>query len=126
MQRFGFLIYFLLFLRFTSIIMGIVISYYKKISAKYIGNKNYKEGEYHNKRMENAVIIKKQLDFLFIFWFAILIFKMFRPGDKKGIIIDAKTNILLKIAAITLLINLDWDSFYLFIHPHVKMFDKVQ
>jgi hypothetical protein len=51
---------------------------------------------------------------------------MFRPGDKKGIIIDAKTNILFKIAAITLLINLDWDSFYLFIHPHVKMFDKVQ
>ena len=124
MQRFGFLIYFLLFLRFTSIIMGIVVSYYKKISAKYIGNKNYKEGEYHNKRMENAIIIKKQLDFLFIFLFALLIFKMFRPGDKKGIIIDAKTNILLKIAAITLLINLDWDSFYLFIHPHVKMFDK--
>jgi len=125
MQRFSFLIYFLLFLRFTSIIMGIVIAYYKKISAKYIGNKNYKEGEYHNKRMENAIIIKKQLDFLFIFLFALLIFKMFRPGDKKGIIIDAKTNILLKIAAITLLINLDWDSFYLFIHPHVKMFDKV-
>ena len=125
MQRFSFLIYFLLFLRFTSIIMGIVIGYYKKISAKYIGNKNYKEGEYHNKRMENAIIIKKQLDFLFIFLFALLIFKMFRPGDKKGIIIDAKTNILLKIAAITLLINLDWDSFYLFIHPYVKKFDKV-
>jgi len=125
MQRFSFLIYFLLFLRFTSIIMGIVIGYYKKISAKYIGNKNYKEGEYHNKRMENAIIIKKQLDFLFIFLFALLIFKMFRPGDKKGIVIDAKTNILFKIAAITLLINLDWDSFYLFIHPHVKKFDKV-
>jgi hypothetical protein len=105
--------------------MGIVISYYKKISAKYIDNKNYKEGEYHNKRMENTIIIKKQIDFIFIFLFALLIFKMFRPGDKKGIIIDTKTNILLKIAAITLLINLDWDSFYLFIHPHVKMFDKV-
>jgi hypothetical protein len=104
--------------------MGMVISYYKKISAKYNGNKNYKEGEYHNKKMENTIIIKKQLDFLFIFLFALLIFKMFRPSDKNGIIIDAKTNILLKIAAITLLINLDWDSFYLFIHPHIKTIDK--
>jgi len=125
MSIFDYFIYFLLFLRFTSIIMGIVISYYKKISAKYIDNKNYKEGEYHNKRMENTIIIKKQIDFIFIFLFALLIFKMFRPGDKKGIIIDAKTNILIKIAAITLLINLDWDSFYLFIHPHVKKFDKI-
>jgi len=125
MQIFDYFIFFLFFLRFTSIIMGMVISYYKKISVKYNGNKNYKEGEYHNKKMENTVIIKKQVDFLFIFLFAILIFIMFRPGDKKGIIIDTKTNILLKIAAITLLINLDWDSFYLFIHPHVKKIDKV-
>ena len=47
--------------------MGMIISYYKKISVKYNGNKNYKEGEYHNKKMENTVIIKKQVDFLFIF-----------------------------------------------------------
>ena len=124
MPIFDYFIFFLFFLRFTSIIMGMIISYYKKISAKYIANKNYKESEYHNKKMENTVIIKKQVDFLFIFLFAILIFIMFRPGNKKGIIIDTKTNILLKIAAITLLINLDWDSFYLFIHPHVKSVDK--
>jgi hypothetical protein len=105
--------------------MGLVVSYYKKISIKYIGNKNYKEGEYYNKKMENTVIIKKQIDFLFMFLFAIFIFIMFRPGDKKGIIIDTKTNILLKISAITLLINLDWDSFYLFIHPHVKKVEQI-
>ena len=125
MPIFDIFIFFLFFLRFTSIIMGMIISYYKKISVKYNGNKNYKEGEYHNKKMENTVIIKKQVDFLFIFLFAILIFIMFRPGDKKGIIIDTKTNILLKIAAITLLINLDWDSFYLFIHPHVKKVEQI-
>jgi len=125
MPAFDIFIFFLFFLRFTSIIMGMIISYYKKISVKYNGNKNYKEGEYHNKKMENTVIIKKQVDFLFIFLFAILIFIMFRPGDKKGIIIDTKTNILLKIAAITLLINLDWDSFYLFIHPHVKKVEQI-
>jgi hypothetical protein len=45
---------------------------------------------------------------------------LFRPSDKKGVILDLKTNILLKIAAITMMINADWDSFYLFIHPHVK------
>jgi hypothetical protein len=104
--------------------MGLVISYYKKISTKYTDNKSYKEAEYYKKKMENVVIIKKQVDFMFIFSFAILIFILFRPGDKKGIIIDTKTNILLKISAITLLINLDWDSFYLFIHPHVKTIDK--
>ena len=125
MPIFDIFIFFLFFLRFTSIIMGMIISYYKKISVKYNGNKNYKEGEYHNKKMENTVIIKKQVDFLFIFLFAILIFVMFRPGNKKGIIIDTKTNILLKIAAITLLINLDWDSFYLFIHPHVKKVEQI-
>jgi hypothetical protein len=104
--------------------MGIVVSYHKRIATKYAGNKN-KEDEYHKEKMENAVIIKKQVDFLFIFSFAILIFIMFRPGDKKGIIIDTKTNILLKIAAITLLINLDWESFYLFIHPHVKKVEQI-
>ena len=125
MTFFDFFIYFLFFLRFTSIIMGMVISYYKKISIKYTDNKNYKEGEYYKKKMEATVIIKKQVDFLFIFSFALLIFILFRPGDKKGIIIDIKTNILLKIAAITLLINLDWDSFYLFIHPHVKKVEQI-
>ena len=125
MQIFDYFIFFLFFLRFTSIIMGLVISYYKKISVKYNGNKSYKEAEYYKKKMENTVIIKKQVDFMFIFSFAILIFILFRPGDKKGIIIDTKTNILLKISAITLLINLDWDSFYLFIHPHVKIIDKI-
>ena len=125
MQPFDYFIFFLFFLRFTSIIMGMVISYYKKISIKYTDNKNYKEGEYYKKKMESTVIIKKQVDFLFIFSFALLIFILFRPGDKKGIIIDIKTNILLKIAAITLLINLDWDSFYLFIHPHVKKVEQI-
>jgi len=125
MPIFDYFIFFLFFLRFTSIIMGMVISYYKKISIKYTDNKNYKEGEYYKKKMEATVIIKKQVDFLFIFSFALLIFILFRPGDKKGIIIDIKTNILLKIAAITLLINLDWDSFYLFIHPHVKKVEQI-
>jgi len=125
MQPFDYFIFFLFFLRFTSIIMGIVVSYYKKISVKYTDNKYYKEGEYYKKKMESTVIIKKQVDFLFIFSFALLIFILFRPGDKKGIIIDIKTNILLKIAAITLLINLDWDSFYLFIHPHVKKVEQI-
>ena len=50
MQIFDYFIFFLFFLRFTSIIMGIVISYYKKISVKYSDNKNYKEGEFYKKK----------------------------------------------------------------------------
>jgi len=67
MQVFDFLIYFLFFLRFTSIIMGMVISYYKKISVKYNGNKNYKEGEYHNKKMERSLLFQKPFQILFLF-----------------------------------------------------------
>ena len=87
-------------------------------------NTNIKENEYHKKNMVRNTEIKKFIDFLFSILIAILIFILFRPSDKKGIMLDLKTNILLKIAAITMMINADWDSFYLFIHPHVKVFEK--
>jgi hypothetical protein len=81
---------------------------------------NVKENKYHKDKMLTNSKIKKFIDFLFTILIAILIFILFRPGDKKGILLDFKTNILFKIAAITLMINADWDSFYLFIHPHVR------
>jgi len=124
MTLFDTLIYFLFFLRFSSIFFGIIISYHKKIISNDTSNENIKENEYHKEKMLRNVKIKKFLDFLFTILIAILIFILFRPADKKGLVLDLKTNILLKIAAITLMINADWDSFYLFIHPHVKNFDR--
>jgi len=113
-------IYFLFFLRFSSIFFGITTSYHKKIITTHANVENIKENEYHQKKMLRNSAIKKFIDFLFSILIAILIFMLFRPSDKKGVILDLKTNILLKIAAITMMINADWDSLYLFIHPHVK------
>jgi len=124
MAFFDFFIYFLFFLRFSSIFFGILISYHKKTMPTDTTNTNIKENEYHKKNMVRNTEIKKFIDFLFSILIAILIFILFRPSDKKGIMLDLKTNILLKIAAITMMINADWDSFYLFIHPHVKVFEK--
>jgi hypothetical protein len=97
-----------------------VISYHKKILSNDINSTNTKETKYHKEKIVKFGELKKVVDFLFTFFIAILIFILFRPGDKKGIVLDFKTNILFKIAAITLLINADWDSLYLFIHPLVK------
>ena len=120
MAFFDFLIYFLFFIRFSSIFLSIVISYHKKILSNDINSTNTKETKYHKEKIVKFGELKKVVDFLFTFFIAILIFILFRPGDKKGIVLDFKTNILFKIAAITLLINADWDSLYLFIHPLVK------
>ena len=120
MAFFDFLIYFLFFIRFYSIFLSIVISYHKKILSNDINITNTKETKYHKEKIVKFGELKKVVDFLFTFFIAILIFILFRPGDKKGIVLDFKTNILFKIAAITLLINADWDSLYLFIHPLVK------
>jgi hypothetical protein len=112
-------------LRFSSIIFGIIISYHKKIISNYDTTiENVKEIEHHKEKVVRNGKIKKVLDFLFTVLFAILIFILFRPGDKKGVVLDIKTNILFKIAAITLMINADWDSFYLFIHPHVRHIER--
>jgi len=125
MPLFDTFIYFLFFLRFSSIIFGIITSYHKKIiSNDDTVIKNVKEKEHHNEKMVRHGKIKKVIDFLFTVLFAILIFILFRPGDKKGVVLDLKTNILFKIAAITLMINADWDSFYLFIHPLVKNIER--
>lgn len=125
MPLFDTFIYFLFFLRFSSIIFGIITSYHKKIiSNDDTVIKNVKEKEHHNEKMVRNGKIKKVIDFLFTVLFAILIFILFRPGDKKGVVLDLKTNILFKIAAITLMINADWDSFYLFIHPLVKNIER--
>lgn len=127
MPLFDTFIYFLFFLRFSSIIFGIITSYHKKIiSNDDTVIKNVKEKEHHNEKMVRNGKIKKVIDFLFTVLFAILIFILFRPGDKKGVVLDLKTNILFKIAAITLMINADWDSFYLFIHPLVKNIERTQ
>ena len=129
MSLFDTFIYFLFFLRFSSIFFGITTSYHKKILSNNTSIENVKvkskENEYHNEKMIRNSKIKKVIDFLFTILFAILIFILFRPGDKKGIVLDLKTHILFKIAAITLLINADWDSFYLFIHPLVRRFEKL-
>jgi len=125
MPFFDTFIYFLFFLRFSSIIFGIITSYHKKIiSNDDTVIKNVKEKEHHNEKMVRNGKIKKVIDFLFTILFAILIFILFRPGDKKGVVLDLKTNILFKIAAITLMINADWDNFYLFIHPHVRHIER--
>jgi len=132
MPLFDTFIYFLFFLRFSSIFFGITISYHKKILSnntsiendKVNAKVNAKENEYHNEKMIRNSKIKKVIDFLFTILFSILIFILFRPGDKKGVVLDLKTNILFKIAAITLMINADWDSFYLFIHPHVRHIER--
>ena len=125
MPLFDTFIYFLFFLRFSSIIFGIITSYHKKIIS-YDDSviKNVKEKEHHNEKIVRNGKIRKVIDFLFTILFAILIFILFRPGDKKGVVLDLKTNILFKIAAITLMINADWDSFYLFIHPLVKNIER--
>ena len=120
MTFFDSFIYFLFFLRFLSIFFGIIISYHRKIISNDTTMENVKENKYHKDKMLTNSKIKKFIDFLFTILIAILIFILFRPGDKKGILLDFKTNILFKIAAITLMINADWDSFYLFIHPHVR------
>lgn len=124
MTLFDTFIYFLFFLRFSSIFFGIIISYHKKIISNDTSMENAKENEYHKEKMLRNSKIKKFLDFLFTILIAILIFILFRPADKKGVILDLKTNILFKIAAITLMINADWDSFYLFIHPHVRHIER--
>ena len=125
MPLFDTFIYFLFFLRFSSIIFGIITSYHKKIiSSDDSVIKNVKEKEHHNEKIVRNGKIRKVIDFLFTILFAILIFILFRPGDKKGVVLDLKTNILFKIAAITLMINADWDSFYLFIHPHVRDIER--
>ena len=125
MPLFDTFIYFLFFLRFSSIIFGIITSYHKKIiSSDDSVIKNVKEKEHHNEKIVRNGKIRKVIDFLFTILFAILIFILFRPGDKKGVVLDLKTNILFKIAAITLMINADWDSFYLFIHPLVKNIER--
>jgi len=125
MTFFDTFIYFLFMLRFSSIIFGIIISYHKKIISNYDTTiENVKEIEHHKEKVVRNGKIKKVLDFLFTVLFAILIFILFRPGDKKGVVLDIKTNILFKIAAITLMINADWDSFYLFIHPHVRHIER--
>ena len=115
----------LFFLRFSSIFFSIIISYHKKIISNYdTTSENVKEIEHHKEKVVRNGKIKKVLDFLFTILFAILIFILFRPGDKKGVVLDLKTNILFKIAAITLMINADWDNFYLFIHPHVRHIER--
>jgi hypothetical protein len=127
MTFFDSFIYLLFFLRFSSIFFGIITSYHKKIlSNDETSIEHVKENEYHKEKMIRNGKIKKVLDFLFTILFAFLIFILFRPGDKKGVVLDLKTNILFKIAAITLMINADWDSFYLFIHPLVKNIERTQ
>ena len=117
----------LFFLRFSSIFFGIIISYHKKIiSNDDTSSENVKEIEHHKEKVVRNGKIKKVLDLLFTILFAFLIFILFRPGDKKGVVLDLKTNILFKIAAITLMINADWDSFYLFVHPHVRHIERNQ
>jgi hypothetical protein len=124
MNKLDIFVYFLFLLRFSSIFFGIVVSYHKKIISTHTNNGNIKEDEYHKTRVDKNTIIKKFIDFLFSILIAILIFILFRPGDKKGVALDFKTNILLKIAAITMMINADWDSFYVFLHPRVKKFEQ--
>ena len=126
MTFFDTFIYFLFILRLSSIIFGIIISYHKKIISNdpSIEKEKKQEEEHHKEKIISNSKIKKVLDFLFTILFAILIFILFRPGDKKGVVLDLKTNILFKIAAITLMINADWDSFYLFIHPLVKNIER--
>jgi len=126
MTLFDSFIYLLFLLRFSSIIFGIIISYHKKIISNNpsIEKEKKQEEEHHKEKIISNSKIKKVLDFLFTILFAILIFILFRPGHKKGIVLDVKTHILLKIGAISLMINADWDSFYLFIHPHVRKFER--
>jgi len=85
MTLFDTLIYFLFFLRFSSIFFGIIISYHKKIISNDTTMENAKENEYHKEKMLRNSKIKKFLDFLFTILIAILIFILFRPADKKGV-----------------------------------------
>jgi hypothetical protein len=54
-------IYFLFFLRFSSIFFGITISYHKKIIATHANIENVKENEYHQKKMLRNGGIKKDM-----------------------------------------------------------------
>ena len=105
MPFFDSLIYFLFFLRLSSIFFGIITSYHKKFIQIDPSNKNSKENEYHQKNTSKFMATKKFIDFLFNILIAILIFVLFQPGNKKGLFLDTKTNVLFKIAAITMMIN---------------------
>jgi len=123
MDRLDYFIYFVISVRIISILIGIKIEYHETI-AKNLDMENLKEGHVHDKEIaqqkklsENNLITKNFLDFLFIILFAIFIFIIFKTGAKE-VRLDFKKLFLLKFAAITLIANANWDSLFVFIHPH--------
>jgi hypothetical protein len=123
MDRLDYFIYFVISVRILSILIGIKIEYHDKI-AKTLETDNLKEGNVHDKEIiqqkkmsENNLLTKNFLDFLFIILFAIFIFITFKTGAKE-VRLDFKKLFLLKFAAITLIANANWDSLFVFIHPH--------
>jgi len=118
MENFDYFVYFILFVRICSVIIGISIEYHTIIDKKYNTEKTNETVD-HGEKVEQNKRIRNFLDFLFNVLFGIFIFIVFKTGIKE-VRLDFKQLLLLKFAAFSLIVEANWESLFVFIYPALK------